>query len=160
MAITASVQPKSGRIVYAGSDFPHPFQFHFSKEGMDHIVQNRPGSDPDGLARVWLNTSGLEASRCAGIMGPAFWQDAVGSGMFTARLEHPPKWCTYTAVLLLHGWCHVELLPSRRTFCVHRTTITPGCNVVQSHISRVHVCLAVTTITFGRMTGMFDVLLR
>ena len=26
MAITASVQPKSGRIVYAGSDFPHPFQ--------------------------------------------------------------------------------------------------------------------------------------
>ena len=48
MAITASVQPESGRIVYAGSDFPHPFQLRFSKEGMDHIVQNRPGSDLAG----------------------------------------------------------------------------------------------------------------
>ena len=45
MAITANLQPESGRIVYAGSDFPHPFQPRFSKEGMDHIVQNRPGSD-------------------------------------------------------------------------------------------------------------------
>ena len=26
MAITASVQPELGRIVHAGSDFPHPFQ--------------------------------------------------------------------------------------------------------------------------------------
>ena len=22
-----------------------------------------------------------------------------------------------------HGWCHMELLPSRRTFCVHHTTM-------------------------------------
>ena len=44
MAITASVQSESGRIVYAGSDFPHPFQLRFSKEGMVH-VQNRPASD-------------------------------------------------------------------------------------------------------------------
>ena len=76
MAITTSVQPESARIVHAGSDFPHPFQLHFSKEGMDRIVQNRPGSDLDGLVRVWLNSSGLEASRCAGIIGPGFWQDA------------------------------------------------------------------------------------
>ena len=48
MAITASVQPESGRIIYAGSDFPHPFLLRFSKEGMDHIAQNRPGSDLDG----------------------------------------------------------------------------------------------------------------
>ena len=67
-----------GRIVHAGSDFPHPFQLHFSKEGMDHILQNRPGSDLDGLVRVWPNASGLEASRCAGIMGPGLWQDATG----------------------------------------------------------------------------------
>ena len=72
----ASVQPESGQIVYAGSDFPHPFQLHFSKEDMDHIVQNRPGSDLDGLVRP--NTSGPEASRCAGIIGPGFWQDATG----------------------------------------------------------------------------------
>ena len=52
MAVTASVQLESSRIVYAGSDFPHLFQFRFSKEGMDHIAQNRPGSDVVGLVRV------------------------------------------------------------------------------------------------------------
>ena len=29
MAITTSMQPESGRIVYAGSNFPHPFQLRF-----------------------------------------------------------------------------------------------------------------------------------
>ena len=56
---------------------PHPFQFRFSKEGIHHIAQNRPGSDLDGLFRVWLNAFGLEASRCAGIIGAGFWQDAT-----------------------------------------------------------------------------------
>ena len=79
MAVTAaSVQADLGRIVYAGSDFPHPFQPRFSKEGMDHIVQYRPGSDVDGLVRVWPNASDLEASWCAGIIGPGFWQDGTG----------------------------------------------------------------------------------
>ena len=54
------------------------FSSVFSKEGMDHIVQNRPGSDVDGLVRVWPNAYGLEASRCAGIIWPGFWQDATG----------------------------------------------------------------------------------
>ena len=74
MAITASVQTQSGRIVHAGSDFPQPFQFRFSKEGMDHIVQKqqqqktnnnnkKPESELDGLVRVWPNASGLEASQ-------------------------------------------------------------------------------------------------
>ena len=72
------MQPESGRTVYAGFDFLHPFQLRFSKEGMDHIVQNRPGSDLDGVVRVWLNVSGLEASRCAGIIWPGFWQGATG----------------------------------------------------------------------------------
>ena len=31
------------------------------------------------------------------------------------------KWCTNNAVWLLHGWCHVKLLPSWCTFCVHHT---------------------------------------
>ena len=78
MTVTASVQPELGRIVYDGSDFPHPFQFRFPKERMDHTVQNRPGSDLDGLVRVWPNTSGLEASWCAGIIWPGVWQDATG----------------------------------------------------------------------------------
>ena len=59
-----------------------PFFFLFSffvvKEGMDHNVQNPPGSDLDGLIRVWSNGSGLKTSRCAGIIGPGFWQDATG----------------------------------------------------------------------------------
>ena len=46
--------------VYAWSNFPHPIQFCFSKEGMDHSVQNRPWSDMDGLVRVWPNASGLK----------------------------------------------------------------------------------------------------
>ena len=45
---------------------------------MYNVVQNRPGSDLDGLVRVWPNASGLEASPCAGIIGPGFWQDATG----------------------------------------------------------------------------------
>ena len=45
---------------------------------MNHIVQNRPGSDLDGLVRVWPNSPGLKASWCAGIVGPGFWQDATG----------------------------------------------------------------------------------
>ena len=77
LAVTASVQPESGRIVNAGSDFPHPFQLRFSKEGIDHVMQNRPGSDLDGLVRVWPNTSGLEASWSAGFIGPGFWQDTT-----------------------------------------------------------------------------------
>jgi len=76
MAITTSMQPESSRIAYAGSNFTHPFQLHFSKESMDHNVQNQPRSDLDGLVRVWPNKSGLEASWCAGIIGPGFWQDA------------------------------------------------------------------------------------
>ena len=78
MAVTASVQPESGRIVYAGSDPPHQFQFRFSKEVMGHTVQNRPSSYLEGLVRVWPNRSGPEASRCAGITWPGFWQDATG----------------------------------------------------------------------------------
>ena len=64
--------------IYARSDFPHPFQFRFSKECMGHTVHNRPGSDLDGLVRVWPNSSGLEASWCAGIIGPGIWQDTTG----------------------------------------------------------------------------------
>ena len=74
----ASVRPKSGWIVYARSDFPYLIQFHFSKEGRDHIVQNQPGSDLGGLVRVWPNASGLEESQCAGITWPGFWQDENG----------------------------------------------------------------------------------
>ena len=74
----ATIGPDSiCRIRLPGSVSAPFFSFSFfSKE--DHIMQNRPGSDLDGLVRVWPNTSGLEASWCAGIIGPGFWQDATG----------------------------------------------------------------------------------
>ena len=67
MAVTASVQAGSGPNdrIYAGTC-------------VVHIVQNLPGSDLDGLVRIWPNSSGLEACWCAGIIGPGFWQDAIG----------------------------------------------------------------------------------
>ena len=64
--------------IYARSDFPHPIRFCSFKEGPDNIVLNRPGSDLDGVVRVWPNPSGSEASRCARIIGPGFWQNATG----------------------------------------------------------------------------------
>ena len=74
MAIMARVQPESGWIVYAWSNSTRPIQFCFFKEDVDHIVQNRPRSDLDGLVRIWPNTSGLEASQYARIIQPNFWQ--------------------------------------------------------------------------------------
>ena len=71
MAIMANVQPELGWIVYAGSDILHPIRFHSSKEGLDHIVQNRPGSDLDGLVRFQPSASGPEASQCARIIAPS-----------------------------------------------------------------------------------------
>ena len=44
--------PKSGQTVYAWSDFPHPVWFCFSKEGMDHVVQNWSRS-------IWMAWSGF-----------------------------------------------------------------------------------------------------
>ena len=53
IVLTASMQPESGRIIHAGSDF--------SKEGLHRFVQNRFGSDLDGLVRFWPNASGSGA---------------------------------------------------------------------------------------------------
>ena len=41
-------------------------------------MQNRPGSDLDGLVRFFPNASSPEASRCARTIGPSFWQNATG----------------------------------------------------------------------------------
>ena len=41
------------------------------------------------------------------------------------------------AICLLHGWCHVKLLPSQ-------TCTSLQYHHIQSHVGNVHVCLAVT----------------
>ena len=55
-------------------------RIQFSSVFSDSVlfVQTQPGSNLDGLARVWWNTSGLGESQCAGIIGPSFWQDVTG----------------------------------------------------------------------------------
>ena len=83
VAITASMQPKSGQTVYAGPNFPHQIPFHSSKEGVYHIVQNQPGSDLDGLVRFWPNAPGLEASQCARSIRP------VSDRMQAAHYQFP-----------------------------------------------------------------------
>ena len=58
----------------------------------------------------------------------------------TVRFKYPPNRCTYSAIRLLHGWRHVKLLPSRRTFCVHHTTMNHlQHHFFQSHIRRVYL---------------------
>ena len=102
--------------IYVGFYFPHQIQFRFSKEGLDYILQNRPGSDLDGFVRFGPNASGLEASLCQGIIGPGFWQDATGPlpvSHFQTRLrsstDGPEKYCVKPARIQLGSGrlCHV-----------------------------------------------------
>ena len=65
MAITTSVQPELGRVVYTGTNFPHLFWFSSSKEGPDHAMQNWLRSDLVGLVWSWPKASGPVASQCA-----------------------------------------------------------------------------------------------
>ena len=74
-----------------------------SKKAQIITAQNQPGSDLDDVARFWPDVSGLEASRCARIIGP-------GSG----RLN----WPTVSFPLLESAWrvqiilCETSLYPS------------------------------------------------
>ena len=47
---------------------------------------------------------------------------------------------------MLHGWCHVKLLPSGRVLGRHHPTTRHHMSrhFMQSHIRRMHACLAVT----------------
>ena len=61
-----------------------------------------------------------------------FWM--CDCSLFIAHFEYPPKWCTYSTIWLLHGWCHMNLLPSWPTFCGHHTTMH------QRHFTQGHIC--------------------
>ena len=47
----------------------------------------------------------------------------------------------YLQRCLLHGWCHVKLLPSRCVLCTPYNHAP--CHYMQSHMRKVHACLAV-----------------
>ena len=42
-----------------------------------------------------------------------------------------------------HGWCHMELLPSRHVLCIP-DNFAP-CHFMQNHMRKVHACLTVTS---------------
>ena len=62
-----------------GSDLDGLVRVWPNTSGLDGLVRVWPNtSGLDGLVRVWPNTSGLEASRYTGISRTGFWQDATG----------------------------------------------------------------------------------
>ena len=66
---------------------------------MGHTVQSSPGSDLDGLVRVWLNSSGLKTSWCAGIIWSSFWQDTTGLLLQVLDSHFPTRLHSSTDVL-------------------------------------------------------------
>ena len=54
--------------------------------------------------------SALEQTHCTVVTCDSEWVTAS-------------KWCTYSTIWLLHGWCHVRLLLSWHMFCVHHITM-------------------------------------
>ena len=69
MAITASVEPESGRIVYAGSDFPVPIRFRFFPKKAQTLFCK---TDPDP---IWMALSGFSQThrvrKQAGVQEPS-----------------------------------------------------------------------------------------
>ena len=49
--------------------------------------------------------SALDETHCAIVT----WDSKWTTRLFIVRFEYPLKWCTYSTVWLLHGWCHVKL---------------------------------------------------
>ena len=65
--------------------------------------------------------------------------------LFVARFELSPKWCTYSVVLVLHGWCLMKLLSSLRILCTLYNYAPCHVTLMQSHIRSVNAaCLVVT----------------
>ena len=59
-------------------------------------------------------------------------------------VQYPPKWCTYNAVRLLHGWCHPNCSRVGASSVYTIQPCTMSRHFMQNHIRRVHACLAVT----------------
>ena len=105
-------------------------------------VQLHIPGDPQCI--VWLVVHIYSAVLCLGAesLCSSRMRFRMSDCSFTQRVLNPPKWCTHSAVWLLYGWCHVKLLPPRRTFCVQYATKHQFTVLFRSHIRRVHVCLA------------------
>ena len=68
MAIVASVQPESGGIIYAGSDFTHLIQFRFPKKAWSILRK----TDPDPIWMAWSRFGQMHLVRKqAGVQEPS-----------------------------------------------------------------------------------------
>ena len=131
-----------------------PFSIH------SKLFSSSPLSSSRGYYHYWsLLYSANLCCRAESLRSSRKWFWMSDCNLFIAHFEYPPKWCTYSSVWLLHGWCHVKLLLFRRTFCVHHATMhqsiitlyskphtgrkTPNYLLTRSHTRSVHVCLAV-----------------
>ena len=67
------------------------------------------------------------------------WDSTWVAGFLWRFFEYPPKWCTYSTGIAGATWncCRLGM------FCVLHTTLAL-CHFMQSHIRKVHACLAVT----------------
>ena len=135
------------------------------------FFQRRHGSYCAKPTRIWCGWPGQGLAK---LLWSGRKQAGVqqSSGPVSGRTQSDPAcllglhsaFGTSTEVVYLHRCFVVTWLVPRGTAPISAHVLctpydhTPGCDVVRSHKSRMHV--AVTAITFGRMTGMFDVLLR
>ena len=92
MVITTTVQPELGRMVYGRSDFPHPCQFCFSREGMEHAVQSELAWSGFGQTHLVWKQAGVKESS-----GP------VSGGMQLAHYHFP----IFTLCSVLSHTCRI-----------------------------------------------------
>ena len=60
---------------------------------------------------------------------------------YSMFFQYPMKWCTDSATWLLHGWCHVQRLPSWCKLCAHHTTMHQFTVSLHSNVHRLDVCV-------------------
>ena len=65
--------------------------------------------------------SALEQTRCTHVSCDSEWV-TVAFYIALTHTKNPLKLCSDSAIWLC-GWCHMKLLPSQHTFCVHHTTM-------------------------------------
>ena len=86
--------------------------------------------------------SALEQTPCTPVLCDS-GRVTVAFRIALKKLKNPPKLCNDSDIWLC-GWCHMKLLPSQPTFCVHHTTMRQFSHFIWSNICSVHVCSAVT----------------
>ena len=85
--------------------------------------------------------SALEQTHCAHVARDSKWVTVA----FYCAYYCPWKWCTGSALWLLHGRCHVKCCRlGASSLCTIQPCTSLQCHFIESHIGRVYVCLGVT----------------